>query len=400
LRIILNLCLRTILICSKKLRMKSQPNTQTFIATDMVGPFRIPRLVVLCIILVLALAPSYLGSLTRALMVDAYVQVSSFVAATLLLFYGAERLFNFDIGSALKKSRGFQVPLAALLGATPGCGGAVVVVAAYSSGNVGFGAVVATLTATMGDAAFLLIAIRPEAAMVILPLSFTVGIVAGWLVDRFNKIDLTPDPSKHCGIAPVIGKVRWQDYGYVLLAIPGLAIGVTQLSGADIFAIYNSYLVFTVALTGTFLGIFIWATSPLKAMTNLADHPLTRMAEETSFISIWVIGAYLAYDYADAFAGLDLEAAFGSVGILLPLLGVLVGFIPGCGPQVLIATLYINGVVPFASLIGNAISNDGDALFPAIALNPRAAIVATGYSAIPALVVGYGFYFVAPNFMN
>ena len=400
LRIILNLYLRTILICNRKSRMKSQPNTQTFIAADMVGPFRIQRLVVLCIILVLALAPSYLGSLTRALMVDAYVQVSSFVAATLLLFYGAERLFNFDIGSALKKSRGFQVPLAALLGATPGCGGAVVVVAAYSSGNVGFGAVVATLTATMGDAAFLLIAIRPEAALVVLPLSFTVGIVAGWLVDRFNKIDLTPDPSKHCGIAPVIGKVRWQDYGYVLLAIPGLAIGVTQLSGADIFAIYNSYLVFTVALTGTFLGIFIWATSPLKAMTNLADHPLTRMAEETSFISIWVIGAYLAYDYADAFAGLDLEAAFGSVGILLPLLGVLVGFIPGCGPQVLIATLYINGVVPFASLIGNAISNDGDALFPAIALNPRAAIVATGYSAIPALVVGYGFYFVAPNFMN
>ena len=366
----------------------------------MVGPFRIKRLVVFCIILILALTPGYLGSLTRALMVDAYVQVSSFVAATLLLFYGAERLFNFDIGSALKKSRGFQVPLAALLGATPGCGGAVVVVAAYSSGNVGFGAVVATLTATMGDAAFLLIAIRPEAALVILPLSFTVGIVVGWLVDRFNKIDLTPDPSKHCEIAPVIGKVRLQDYGYVLLAIPGLAIGVTQLSGADIFAIYNSYLVFTVALIGTFLGIFIWATSPLKAMTNLADHPLTRMAEETSFISIWVIGAYLAYDYADAFAGLDLEAAFGSVGILLPLLGVLVGFILGCGPQVLIATLYINGVVPFAALIGNAISNDGDALFPAIALNPRAAIVATGYSAIPALAVGYGFYFFAPSFMN
>ena len=116
LRIILNLYLRTILICNRKSRMKSQPNTQTFIAADMVGPFRIKRLVVFCIILILALAPGYLGSLTRALMVDAYVQVSSFVAATLLLFYGAERLFNFDIGSALKKSRGFQVPLAALLG--------------------------------------------------------------------------------------------------------------------------------------------------------------------------------------------------------------------------------------------------------------------------------------------
>ena len=380
--------------------MNTNPKIQTFIATDMLGPFRSKRLFVLCVVLALALAPGYLGTLTRELMVDAYVQVSSFVAATMLLFYGAERLFNFDIGSALKKARGLQVPLAALLGATPGCGGAVIVVAAYSSGNVGFGAVVATLTATMGDAAFLLIAIRPEAALVVLPLSFTVGIVAGWIVDRFNKIDLTPDPSKHCEIAPVIGKVRWQDYGYALIAAPGLIIGITQLSGANIFAIYNPSLIFIIALTGTFLGIFIWATSPLKAMTNLADHPLTRMAEETSFISIWVIGAYLAYDYADAFAGLDLEAAFRSVGPLLPLLGVLVGFIPGCGPQVLIATLYINGVVPFAALIGNAISNDGDALFPAIALNPKAAIVATAYSAIPALVVGYGFYLLAPEFMN
>ena len=380
--------------------MNSNPKTQTFIATDMLGPFRSRRLFVLCVFLALGLAPGYLGTLTRELMVDAYLQVSSFVAATLLLFYGAERLFNFDIGSALKKARGLQVPLAALLGATPGCGGAVIVVAAYSSGNVGFGAVVATLTATMGDAAFLLIAIRPEAALVVLPLSFTVGIVAGWIVDRFNKIDLTPDPSKHCEIAPVIGKVRWQDYGYALIAAPGLIIGITQLSGANIFAIYNPSLIFIIALTGAFLGIFIWATSPLKAMTNLADHPLTRMAEETSFISIWVIGAYLAYDYADAFAGLDLEAAFRSVGLLLPLLGVLVGFIPGCGPQVLIATLYINGVVPFAALIGNAISNDGDALFPAIALNPKAAIVATAYSAIPALVVGYGFYLLAPEFMN
>ncbi|MDA9237830.1 putative manganese transporter [Planktomarina sp.] len=380
--------------------MNTNPKIQTFIASDMLGPFRSRRLFVLCVVLALALAPGYLGTLTRELMVDAYVQVSSFVAATLLLFYGAERLFNFDIGSALKKARGLQVPLAALLGATPGCGGAVIVVAAYSSGNVGFGAVVATLTATMGDAAFLLIAIRPEAALVVLPLSFTVGIVAGWIVDRFNKIDLTPDPSKHCEIAPVIGKVRWQDYGYALIAAPGLIIGITQLSGANIFAIYNPSLIFMIALTGTFLGIFIWATSPLKAMTNLADHPLTRMAEETSFISIWVIGAYLAYDYAAAFAGLDLEAAFRSVGPLLPLLGVLVGFIPGCGPQVLIATLYINGVVPFAALIGNAISNDGDALFPAIALNPKAAIVATAYSAIPALVVGYGFYLLAPEFMN
>ena len=380
--------------------MNTNTNNQTFAAANMLGPFRTHRLAALCLLLLLAIAPGPLGTLTRGLMVDAYVQVSSFVAATLFLFYGAERAFRFDIGSALKKSGSFQVPLAALLGATPGCGGAVVVVAAYSSGNVGFGAVVATLTATMGDAAFLLIATRPDAALVVVPLSFSVGIISGWLVDRFNKIDLSSDTAKHCDIAPVIGRTRWQDYGYSLIAVPGLTIGITQITGYNIFEIFGSVPIFTISLAGTFLGLFIWATSPLKAMTNTADHPLTRMAEETSFISIWVIGAYLVYDYAAAYAGLDLESAFRSVGFLLPLIAVLVGFIPGCGPQVLVATLYINGVIPFAALIGNAISNDGDALFPAIALNPRAAVVATGYSAIPALIVAYGFYFLAPGFMN
>ena len=36
-------------------------------------------------------------------------------------------------------------------------------------------------------------------------------------------------------------------------------------------------------------------------------------------------------------------------------------------------------------------SNDGDALFPAIALAPKAAILATFYSAFPAIIVAYSY---------
>ena len=100
------------------------------------------------------------------------------------------------------------------------------------------------------------------------------------------------------------------------------------------------------------------------------------------------------------FGGLDLEMLFQSIGPLLPLMGVLVGLIPGCGPQVLVTTLYLNGIIPFAALMGNAVSNDGDALFPAIALNPKAAIYATLYSTIPAVILAYAFYVFAPGFMN
>lgn len=363
------------------------------------GPFRARRLPYVILLLVLALFPGELGTLTRELMLDAYFQVSVFVAATLFLFYGSERLFKFNIGTALENAKVAQVPLAALLGTTPGCGGAVVVVAAYSSGHVGFGAVVATLTATMGDAAFLLIATRPDAAAVVLPLSFGVGILSGWLVDGLRLIPPAPK-SGACAMPVRIGSLRKRDIAFMIAALPGFMLGVLQLLQSPIYDNMPALILSAIGLSGTALGLLIWSTSPLEAMTNAEDTPPTRMAEETSFISIWVIGAYLAYDYLVVFTGLDLKDAFQTVAPLLPLIGILVGFIPGCGPQVLVTTLYINGALPFAALIGNAISNDGDALFPAIALSPRTAFLATLVSAVPALIVAYGFYFLAPGFMS
>lgn len=362
-----------------------------------IGPFRTRRLPYVLILLVLAIWPGHLGEITRGLMVDAYTQVAAFVATTLLLFYGVERLFNFELGAALRNAKGWQIPISALLGSTPGCGGAVVVVAAYTSGNVSFGAVVAALTATMGDAAFLLIATRPDVALIVLPISFAVGILTGFIVDKLNKTDYRGNISATCELAPRIGKIRARDYAYVAFVIPGLMIGASQLMQYDLEATWGIILPIT-GLAGTAIGLIVWAVSPVQAMTNAADGPLTRATEETSFIAVWVIGAYLAYDYVVTFTGLDLQDLFASVAPLLPLMGVLIGLIPGCGPQVLVTTLYINGIIPFAALMGNAISNDGDALFPAIALNPKAAVMATAYSTIPAMILAYGFYFIAPGF--
>lgn len=363
---------------------------------EMIGPLRIKRLAMALGLLALAVAPGQLGGVTRGALEDAYIGVSVFVATTLLLFYGAEKLFGFDIGSVFSKARLTQVPLAALMGAMPGCGGAVVVVAAFSAGNVSMGAVVATLTATMGDAAFLLIAKRPDAAIVLLPISFAVGILSGYIVDLIDKKKY--EASQSALDIPFIGKTRKRDYAYLGLMIPGLTIGSLALAQIEFTGAAAGYIS-ALALVAITLGIFIWASSPLKAMSNQRDSALTRMSEETSFITAWVILAYLLFEYLINFTGLDLQAMFNTAGVLLPLIAIIIGFIPGCGPQILVTTFYINGLIPFAALIGNSISNDGDALFPAIALNPRAAFVATAYSTVPALLVAYGFYFFAPNLL-
>lgn len=360
--------------------------------------FRPARLIPTLLLALAALMPGEFGAITRSSLVDAYIQVSVFVAATLFMFYLCEERFGFDIGAFLRGARLLQIPVAAVMGALPGCGGAVIVVASYTSGNVSMGAVVATLTATMGDAAFLLIAKRPDAALVVLPLSMAAGIVTGYVVDLFDRNRFRLEDSAAASHSPLIGQVRWRDRAYGLLALPGLVFGIAALMQVEFQGVVTTVVTVT-GLAGAFLGVAIWAISPVPRLTSPGDPALARTSEETGFITVWVIAAFLVYEYLASFAGLDLEAAFRAFGGVLPLIAIGAGFIPGCGPQVLVTTLYISGVLPFSALIGNAIANDGDALFPAIALTPRAALLATLYSAVPALIIAYTFHFLLPGFL-
>ena len=351
---------------------------------------RYRRIIVSFLLLFATVFPGELGNVTRFAVFDAYTQVSVFVAATLLFFFGLEHFFKIDVGKVMEKGGAWQVPTASCLGALPGCGGAVVVITAFARGNITLGAMVAALIGTMGDAAFLLLAKEPTTYFKIILISMFAAIICGWLVDRFHRGELYSTEVKFLGHT-IIGKLRNRDKFYMILALPGLVLGSMQLMQINIHDLGS--LVFALGLGGAALSVGVWSISPVNAVTVHNDHPFTRATEETSFVTAWVIAAYLAYEYAYAFFGLDLAGLADAAWIFIPLLAILVGFVPGCGPQILVTTLYLSGIIPFAALIGNAISNDGDALFPAIALTPRMAVVATLYSAIPALIISYIFLF-------
>ena len=85
-----------------------------------------------------------------------------------------------------------------------------------------------------------------------------------------------------------------------------------------------------------------------------------------------MVAAYLIFELSVYFLELDLKSVFDGWVLLTPLMAILLSFLPGCGPQVLVTTMYLSGIIPLSAQIGNALSNDGDALFPAIAIAPRA----------------------------
>ena len=71
-----------------------------------------------------------------------------------------------------------------------------------------------------------------------------------------------------------------------------------------------------------------------------------------------------------------------------------VGLIAGCGPQIIAITAYVEGVISFPALVANAISQDGDALFPLLVRHKVASIWATIHTTLPAIIIGLAFLWV------
>ena len=338
---------------------------------------------------------------------DAYVQVTTFVAGTFLLIYGAERFLKVDAVAALRRETALQVPIAAALGAMPGCAGAVIVVTQFVTGRLSFGSVVATLTATMGDAAFLLLAQEPLTGLAMIMLGFGVGTLTGWVVNLVHSGDFlrgngagTECPVLGCAF-PEDWKTRSIDRIWIAVLLPGIVLGLLAAFQVDVDSILgNATIEAPATLVGVVGGTLALAMRLLprrkrgpRIQSSMNGSLVRRTVEDTNFITVWVIGAFLVFELSVYGLGLDLHVFFDGLAIFTPLIAVLLGFLPGCGPQVLVTTMYLAGLVPLSAQIGNTISNDGDALFPAIAIAPKVAILATLYSAVPAIIIAYGWMF-------
>ncbi len=368
-----------------------------------------PRLMFPAILLFLLVVSPELRNITLISLSDAFLQVSGFVAATLALVYWFEVAFGRDIGQMLHRSARLQPFFAALLGALPGCGGAIVVVTQYTRGYITFGGFVAVLVSTMGDAAFLLIAKEPATGLLVIGISIVVGTLSGLIVDAIHGDEflrgnsaIVSDSGPHDARPPATRR-HWQ-IAWLALIVPGFVLGVAvafQFDPNTLFGHFGGYEpAIWLGAAGAFLCIVMWALSAgggsigIGGQARGGNSSLVQTIADTNFVTAWVVMAFLGYELCVHVFGFDLAAAFKTWAWIVPVLALGIGFIPGCGPQIVVTTLYLAGAIPLSAQLANAISNDGDALFPALALAPRAAVLATLYSAAPALVVGYTWFFL------
>lgn len=401
---------------------------------------------------------------------NAFIQVTVFVGAVLLIFGYVDYLLSGRLVEKIEKSKKAQPIIGALLGLTPGCGGAIFVMPLFPRGQVSFGTIVATLMATMGDSAFVLMTVMPKQYLIVSAISFLVAIITGYLVDLLptgerllqryqeRKHNLTEAAMAHEALdhshfhsETGIDHEEWTHIGhgegdeidlilhhgtrghqpidsfgyqathssyavYWIIISVGLILGIMDLFQVDLNALSIPNLGTILGVVGTTLSVlmmifsqkFISSDTHEESEMKLASLKETFIhnAQETAFVGTWVFAAYLAYELFILFLGkgsylageATMTAVLTQTGLLAVIIGALVGIIPGCGPQIIFVTLYTRGLVPFAALLANAISQDGDALFPLIAIDKRSAFWATVYNTVPALIVGILAYWIEMAF--
>ncbi len=335
---------------------------------------------------------------------EAYLQVSVFVAATLFVFYGSENFLGINLTQKINDAKFYQVPLCSGLGCIPGCGGAIVVVSQYTSGSISFGSIVAVLTATMGDAAFLLIATEPQTGIFVIILCFFVGTFTGWIIDLTHpKNFLKPKVNFYNSKESFeVEKFKKFSISFFIFFIPGIILGIFTAFQYDLNTIFqNVYIndpVTVFAASGAILSVLFhiyYSNGKIHHKTSINyKSSINKSIADTNFVTIWVVIAFLVFEIPIYLTSFNLQVFFNNTFFLTPIISIIIGFLPGCGPQILVTSIYLMGLIPLSAQIGNSISNDGDALFPILALAPKVGIIATLYSGLPALLVSYGYMFL------
>ncbi|MGM0670479.1 MAG: putative manganese transporter, partial [Gemmatimonadota bacterium] len=227
-----------------------------------------------------------------------------------------------------------QYAIATGLGAIPGCLGAFTVVSLYAHGALSFGALIGTMIATSGDESFVMLAMFPREALLLM-----LGLLAlGWgvavLVDRFLP-GLAPDiPESHRLRIHESDACRCFPSGEILrqlreMSFPrGLLLGLFSLFLYGLFSgnfgpPHWNWVKVTMAGSGAF-ALFVSATVPEHFLEeHLWEHVLKRHLLR---IFAWTFGALLALEVLGQF--MDVEGWIQGNVLVVLVVAALVGLVP------------------------------------------------------------------------
>jgi hypothetical protein len=323
------------------------------------------------------------------------VMITGFVFVMMLVIEYINVQTNGIWQKKLSGNRWKQYIFAALLGAIPGCLGAFTVVALFSHRLVSFGAIVAAMIATSGDEAFVMLAMFPKTAIILTVIIFIVGIIAGFLTDKFyvpkklldafsdNKLPFHPEEQCKCFekdkfytylLKPSIYRII-----LILIIVLLLIAVITGFIAGDEKLWIKISLMFVISVS-----LFILATVPEHF---LKEHIWEHIAKvHAPRIFLWILGTLFVLHFLRNY--INVETWLSDNMLYFLIIVVLIGFIPESGPHFFVITLFAQGIIPFSVLLASSISQDGHGMLPLLAESKRGFLAVKFVNMFYALIVG------------
>jgi hypothetical protein len=300
------------------------------------------------------------------------VVITAFVAVMMLVVEYLNVRTRGLVMQILGGTRARQYLLALILGGTPGCLGAFVVVALYLHHQITIGAVVAAMLVTSGDEMFVMLSLFPGVALAMTAGLAALGIAAGLATDLLYKEDHGIAPGRECSFdlhqqeeCHTSGRFRslWQPptaHRATLTIVLGLYLLALILgrAGSPDWDWMRITLTFV-----TFVGLFVVTTVPDHFLEeHLWRHVFTRHIPRVFLWTLAALAAMAALNHH-----LDLRGAVhASPWAFLGMAG-LVGLIPESGPHLIFSTMFGEGAVPLSVLLTSSAVQDGHGMLPLLA---------------------------------
>lgn len=323
------------------------------------------------------------------------LMITGFVLLMMLVIEYLNVLTRGTWQNSLTNHKWTQYLVAVLLGASPGCLGAFAVVAMYSHRVVSLGALVATMIATSGDEAFVMLALFPEKALLLMAILVIIAFVVGWLTDLIVSKRVEPKlgtcsqleihEPEFCNCFPK-DKIlmQWRHITLargvlsvvLLLFVLAIAIGSIGPQAWDWKRV-------TLLVAGL-AGLFITATVPEHFLQeHLWEHVVLKHVPS---IFLWTFGALIVANIITDH--LHLEKSIQANALIVILIACFLGIIPESGPHLIFVTLYVQGTVPFAVLLASSIVQDGHGMLPMLAHSRKGFLLVKAINLFVGLVVG------------
>jgi hypothetical protein len=329
------------------------------------------------------------------------LMVSGFVLSMMLIIEFINVKSKGKWTQSFQKSVNFQLIVSCFLGIIPGCAGDFVVVSLYIHKIISFAALLTCTIVTIGDEAFLMLALIPFTAVKLTVILTILGLVSGILADKFFKnITFIKKSEFHFqthedeeglpfvtrDIFKYIRKISTQRI-LIIGAIFILVLSQLIDKNFNFNSINWELLLF---FGGCTVSIYIILIVPDHF---LSDH-LWKHVIKKHFLKLFTWTLLSLIVIAFIYNKFNVEQWVHNNLFYVLLISVLIGIIPISGPHVIFITLFASGIVPFGILLANSIVQEGHGGLPLIAESKKS-FAAVKLIKIPlALIIGAVCYYL------